>query len=927
MSLANYLSIKLTSRSALLAASAMLAPVAVMAQNAVTGNIIDESGSPVPGAQVTIQETGQRVITDRQGRFFIPSLPEGEITLNVFYRGLASTTQTVSVAAGSANNVTITLAAGSEIVVLGAITDPTARALNRQKNADATMNIISADAIGRLPDPNIAEALQRVPGFGVERDQGEGNFISIRGAPSEFTAVSVDGVMLRSTSPDTRAIDLGTFNSELVSSIEVSKTLMPSQDADSIAGAINLTTRSAFDRPRLVVGVNGGVSYNQFGGTNDYRVGGNVSDVFGPVGITLSGTLSQTDRRVDNFENVYDFVNLPGGGRDLRVIEQEFKDYDTRRQRITLAGAIEIRPDNVSSFFLRGNFNRREDDEFRNLLAVIYNDGTLQPGSTAERATWNNTRLEKEFRHRIVVDQSLVLSAGGQHDWTAASLDYSVAYTESEQTFPIRAQLLFRSTLRPNITQDFTNPRSPEFSLFETQEHLRLENFNFRQNTFREQDTFQSEWAMQANVKIPTELFGAPSTLQFGAKARLAEVTSDNEQWRDRRAGSAPDQSLLQLVDPSNPSQNFNFNLGFKMNPNLVLPYFAGIRSTSQVDATRRIENSITADYEASEDIYAGYGMARMQFARTNVIVGVRVEHTEFSGSAPVFDVETETFTIGRIDRSYTDFFPNLTIRHEFSPDLIGRFAATRATARPNFRDVVPRVVASDDQAGNVINVNRGNTDLRQTISNNLDAGIEYYFPPLGLIGFNVFFKDLKNYEFTLLELGTFNDQPALITQQQNADGRILGAEFTAQGQFTFLPGFLSNFGFFGNVAYADAFIDLPNSLTDRPTRAPLPNQSDWTYNASIFYENKGFNARFAYTNRTDYVDEFSNVAALDTIWEGRGQLDFTASVDISKKINLFFEAKNITNTAGVRYVGSPDRVIEFEKFGAFYFVGARVNF
>lgn len=299
MSLVKYLSVKLTSRSALLAASAMLAPVAVMAQNAVTGNVVDESGSPVPGAQVTIQETGQRVITDRQGRFFIPSLPEGEVTLDVFYRGLATASERVSVAPGSGTNVTITLAPGSEIVVLGAITDPTARALNRQKNADGTMNIISADAIGRLPDPNIAEALQRVPGFGVERDQGEGNFVSIRGAPSEFTAVTVDGVQLRSTSPSTRAIDLGTFNSALVASIEVSKSLLPNQDADSIAGAINLTTRSAFDRPRLNINVDGGASYNQFGGTSDYRIGGTVSNVFGPVGITLSGTLSQTDRQLD----------------------------------------------------------------------------------------------------------------------------------------------------------------------------------------------------------------------------------------------------------------------------------------------------------------------------------------------------------------------------------------------------------------------------------------------------------------------------------------------------------------------------------------------------------------------------------------------------------------------------------------------------
>lgn len=927
MSLAKYLSIRITSKTALLAASAMLAPVAAVAQNAVTGNVVDENGAPVPGAQVNIVETGQRVITDRQGRFFIPSLPQGEVTLNIFYRGLAEGSETISVTPGSSTNVTITLASAQGIVVLGGITDPTARALNRQKNADATTNVISSDSIGRLPDPNIAEALQRVPGFGVERDQGEGNFVSIRGAPSEFTAVTVDGVALRSTSPDTRAIDLGTFNSELVSSIEVSKTLLPSQDADSIAGAINLTTRSAFDRPSLVASVNGGISFNQLGGTNDYRVGGNVSDVFGPIGITLSGTLAQTDRRVDNFENVYDFVNLPGGGRDLRVIEQEFKDYDTRRQRITLAGAIEIRPDNVSSFFLRGNFNRREDDEFRNLLAIIYNDGTLQPGSTPERATWDRTRIEKEFRHRIVVDQSLVLSAGGQHNWTGASLDYSVAYTESEQTYPIRAQLLFRSTLRPAITQDFTNPRNPQFSIFETQEHLRLANYGFRQNTFREQDTLQSEWALQANLKVPTELFGTPSTLQFGAKARLADVTADNEQWRDRRAIGAPSVPLLQLVDSSSPSRNFNYNLGFKMDPDLVRPYFAGIASTSKVDATRRISNSVTADYEASEDIYAGYAMARMEFPRTNVIVGVRVEHTNFSGSAPVFDADTETFTISQVERSYTDFFPNLTVRHEFSPDLIGRFAASRATARPNFRDVVPRVVASDDQAGNILNVDRGNPDLRQTISNNLDAGIEYYFKPLGLIGFNLFYKDLKNYEFTLLNLGTFNGQPALISQQQNANGRILGAEFNVQGQFTFLPGFWSGFGFFGNVAYADAFLDLPGSLSDRPTRAPLPNQSDWTYNASLFYEKGPFNTRIAYTNRSDYVDEFANVAALDTIWEGRGQVDVTASYDINKKINLFVEAKNITNTAGVRYVGSPDRVIEFEKFGAFYFVGARVNF
>ena len=84
-----------------------------------------------------------------------------------------------------------------DIVVVGAsLVDNTARALNQQRTADNTITVISADAIGRFPDPNIAEALQRAPGVGIERDQGEGRYINVRGAPSEFSAISVDGIQI-----------------------------------------------------------------------------------------------------------------------------------------------------------------------------------------------------------------------------------------------------------------------------------------------------------------------------------------------------------------------------------------------------------------------------------------------------------------------------------------------------------------------------------------------------------------------------------------------------------------------------------------------------------------------------------------------------------------------------------------------------------
>ncbi len=68
----------------------------------------------------------------------------------------------------------------SSVVVMGLLQGQ-AKALNQQKNADNIKNVIAADQIGRFPDPNAAEALQRVPGVNIERDQGEGRYVFVRG--------------------------------------------------------------------------------------------------------------------------------------------------------------------------------------------------------------------------------------------------------------------------------------------------------------------------------------------------------------------------------------------------------------------------------------------------------------------------------------------------------------------------------------------------------------------------------------------------------------------------------------------------------------------------------------------------------------------------------------------------------------------------
>uniref|UniRef100_UPI00359389C4 TonB-dependent receptor n=1 Tax=Blastomonas sp. TaxID=1909299 RepID=UPI00359389C4 len=568
------------------------------------------------------------------------------------------------------------------------------------------------------------------------------------------------------------------------------------------------------------------------------------------------------------------------------------------------------------------------DDELRNLLGLVYEDGTLQPGATEQTATFNRSRFIKEFRHRILDDELMSFSAGGISKFDGFTLDYSGAYSRAKQTFPRRQQLVYRSNLRPNLSYDFRDdPNEPEISIFRTQEHLNLDSYAFRQTTVRSQDTLQDELAFAFNVDIPTTLFNTSASYKFGARVRLRDITSDEENFRDRRAGSAPTASLASLLSDER-SQNFGYFLGNKFDSGRVIDYFKSVEQTSAVPATRRVPQSTETDYTASENIYAGYAMTRIDFTNAQVILGLRVERTEFEGAAPNFDLVNETFTLNRARNNYTSWFPNATLRFGFTENLIGRFALTRAISRPNYRDNVPRISENSDSAGVIVQVSQGNPDLQPTLANNIDAGLEYYFQPVGLLSANLFYKDLEDYEFTVVANGVFDGRPALITRKDNApDGRAYGFELAYQQQFTFLPGALSGLGMFANYTWTKASINLPGSVPGRTGRSPLPNQSRHTVNLSLFYETDRFNARISFTDRSDYIDEFNLDPRLDTIWEGREQIDFTTSFDVTKRLNVYFEAKNITNTPGVRYAGIRERVTEYEEFGATYFLGARFNF
>lgn len=885
----------------------------------VSGRIYDTTGVALPGARVVVEGTGAEATTNLQGEFTVAA-PDasGAVTLLIDYLGRPSATRTVTPEErGRAIAFTLPAASGEEgdIVVTGAsLLDNTARALNQQRTADNTVTVISADAIGRFPDPNIAEALQRAPGVGIERDQGEGRYINVRGAPSEWSAISVDGIQIPSVDPTTRAVDLDTLPSDIVANLEVTKSLLPYQDADSIAGAVNITTRSPFDRKGFALTGMAGASYNQFGKGSDYRGSAAVSDTFGAdrqFGVLLSGSYSRTHRRPDNVENTWS--QTPAG---LRVTETLFKDYDTKRTRIAGTGAFEWRPSDATHAWVRGTYARFEDDEFRDRIGILWSEGTLLTGSTDRAASYSNTRIEKQVRHRKQVNEIWSATAGlEQRLGEDGTIRLDAAYSESSQTYPRRDELLFRSSLRPTLSYDFADADLPRYSLFTSKEHLQIGTYSFRENTYRSNTTKNDELTLAVRTDLPVGAI----TFSSGGKYRERHINADEERFRDRRAAAAPSQSLAGFLSDEE-SRNFDYDLGNRISPDLADAYFDATKAASE----RRLPQSLTADYTAEEKILGMFGMAKYVQDGTTLIWGLRVETTNFTSQAPTVS-RTGAVTTASGKTGYVDFFPNVTLRQAFTPNLILRAALSRAINRPNFPQIAPRILETTE--GNTVRVEFGNPGLNPTLANNADAGLEYYIRPLGLIAVNGFYKDLSDYRYTVNSTGTYQNLPAILSRPVNARrGELYGVEVNWQQQLAFLPGVLGGFGVFANYTYTRGHATFDGAYAGR-SRFALPGQSKHMWNASVFYERGPVNLRVAYTKRSDYLDEINaDNPALDLYWEGRGQLDVTGSVQLMKGINLFAEGKNLTNSAGVRYFGERYRTYEYEKFGYTLFGGVRVK-
>jgi len=274
----------------------------------ITGHAMDSNHDPLAGARVELQPLGRTATTDSQGQFTIPDAEPGKYRLTISYLGFNPFSTDVSVGSGPSANVDAVLQVASvneEVVVRGQRERGEIEALNREQTSDNIVQVLPADVITSLPNTNIADAVGRLPSVSLERDEGEGKYVQVRGTEPRLTNVTVDGVHL--PSPEAvRNVKLDAIPADLVDSVEINKTLSANQEGDAIGGSVNLVTKKATDQPYvtlLAMGghtpIDGGRNLDQFAGTIGKRFGREKR-----LGVMLGGSYDWNGRGTDDVEPV-----------------------------------------------------------------------------------------------------------------------------------------------------------------------------------------------------------------------------------------------------------------------------------------------------------------------------------------------------------------------------------------------------------------------------------------------------------------------------------------------------------------------------------------------------------------------------------------------------------------------------------------------
>ena len=425
----------------------------------IIGKITDSSsGEPLPGASVLLQGTSRGTLTDLEGNFQLLQVPAGQQVINVSYIGYKKKEIAVNVKSDQTLTLDIKLQYDAinmaEVKVTAQLQGQSA-AINQQLSSNTIVNVVSKDKLQELPDQNAAESLGRLPGISIQRNNGEGQKVIVRGLSPRFSSVTVNGVQLPATSApggfsidgassDDRSVDLSMISPDVLEGIEVFKALRPDLDGDAIGGTVNFTTKKAREGAQTSVRLFGGYN-NLEKDYGNYRGSISYSNRFldsesgkSKLGVVVNGNLQKANRASDGVGGSYSWIGEVDGDPVYTTADVTLTKHSEIRNRYGLNLALDYEiAENQNIFFssLWAGTHQDEKNQTHDYSISGGNHDRTYFERDVKLNTWSN-------------------SLSGKHLFGVTEINWVLSYSESRENTPwrlmpnLKKPVLFREICR-----------------------------------------------------------------------------------------------------------------------------------------------------------------------------------------------------------------------------------------------------------------------------------------------------------------------------------------------------------------------------------------------------------------------------------------------------------------------------------------------
>lgn len=841
-----------------------------------------------------------------------------------------------------------------EIVVTG-IRRSLEAGIEAKRESTQFIDAIVAEDVGKLPDQNIAESLQRVSGVQIRRSLGEGTSVSIRGLRQNRT--EVNGRTL--VSPFGRGLGipadadfnpLSLYPAELISRLEVTKLLSADQSDGSLGGTVNIVTRRPLDSRDDLYVVSGEVSHASLSKREGYSgsllYSGNFDNRFG---FLINLTYSNKPVQEDSFNSFAGFLPLttafdpngdgvadndPNGDGvpGTYIADLRFQALRERRKRFGANAVLQWQPTDgleltLDTIYTRGTAKRRRN-WFALALSSVgsdYVDYEFSPNEVLVAGTVNRQLQGNDERLAIKDDSlssalDLTWESGpfklkGEASYSDAELNYNQTYIRTQTIGKYLTGFDFHGSDLPGLTLpagiDLLDPALYYYS-------------NFFDNRF-ESNAKELAGRLDATYSFDADIF---QSLQIGGKITKLKTRRDafTTQLTSNVPLTARPPGLYEPVD-------FSGLLGGKApfaeqylagNPFGTGEPFACFAILGAGNCTPRALDP-TASYRLDETTSAGYIKLNLKGELGTIPftgnIGLRYTHTKRDALSALRRADG-TFAPIAANPSYSDWLPSAVLKFDVRDDLVLRVGAAKVVGLPDSQDLSPGLLLNRI----VFTATGGNPDLKPFRATQYDASLEWYFREGSALTVGLFYKDIGSF---LTTRTTFENVPGetqqfLVTRKINGEGgKLKGAEVLLQLPFNFLPSPFDGLGLLANYSYIDSKTPFANARTGQ--ELPLEGLSKHNANLVAYYEKGGFGTRVAFNYRSGYLDSIT-AGGEGSFFKPYRTIDASIRYDFGH-FAIYAEGSNLNNEKQVRYTGAPEAIALYALQGRRFSLGVSAKF